>query len=176
MRARFDDRLPVHGVPAVQVLDELADALEPGLVATAGPRYFGFVTGGALPVALGADWMVAAADQNAAVRVMSPAVAAVEDITGAWVLDLLGLPAGAAVGFVPGASMANMSCLAAARHALLAAQGWDVGTDGLAGAPVPTVLVGAQVHSTLLQALRLLGFGAGRAVRVPADEQGRMRP
>ncbi|GLZ43856.1 aspartate aminotransferase family protein [Actinomycetospora sp. NBRC 106375] len=176
MRARIDDRLPDAGAPAESVLAELAAALEPGLVASAGPRYFGFVTGGALPVALGADWMVAAADQNVAVRVMSPAMAAIEDVTAGWVLDLLGLPAEAAVGFVTGAQMATVSGLAAARHALLAAEGWDVGADGLAGAPVPTVLVGAHAHATVLQALRLLGFGADRAVRVPADDQGRMRP
>ncbi|GAA4781628.1 aminotransferase class V-fold PLP-dependent enzyme [Actinomycetospora chlora] len=175
-RARFDDRLPTHGRPAAEVLDELASALEPGLVASAGPRYFGFVTGGALPVAVGADWMVSAADQNAAVRVMSPAVAALEDVTGAWVCELLGLPAGSAVGFVTGAQMATVAGLAAARHALLAAQGWDVGAGGLAGAPVPTVVIGAMAHSTVLAALRLLGFGADRAVRVPADDQGRMRP
>ena len=176
MRARLDGPLPPEGLPATQVLDELAAALEPGLVATGGPRYFGFVTGGALPAALGADWMVSATDQNVAAAVMSPAAAAVEAVTTRWVLDLLGLPPDAAIGFVTGAQMANVSCLAAARHALLDAQGWDVGADGLAGAPVPTVLVGGKVHSTVLQALRLLGFGSERAVRVPADDQGRMRP
>ena len=176
MRARLDGPLPPEGLPATQVLDELAAALEPGLVATGGPRYFGFVTGGALPAALGADWMVSATDQNVAAAVMSPAAAAVEAVTTRWVLDLLGLPPDAAIGFVTGAQMANVSCLAAARHALLDAQGWDVGADGLAGAPVPTVLVGGKVHSTVLQALRLLGFGSDRAVRVPADDQGRMRP
>ena len=171
----LDDRLPAHGAPAPEVLDALAAALEPGLVATPGPRYFGFVTGGALPAALGADWMVSAADQNVAARVMSPAMAALEEVTGRWVCELLGLPAGSALGFVTGAQMANVVCLAAARHALLAAAGWDVGADGLAGAPVPTVVVGEHAHSTILQALRLLGFGSGRAVRVPADDQGRMR-
>lgn len=171
----LDDRLPAHGTPAPEVLDALAAALEPGLVATPGPRYFGFVTGGALPAALGADWMVSAADQNVAARVMSPAMAALEEVTGRWVCELLGLPAGSALGFVTGAQMANVVCLAAARHALLAAAGWDVGADGLAGAPVPTVVVGEHAHSTILQALRLLGFGSGRAVRVPADDQGRMR-
>ncbi|MDD7937339.1 pyridoxal-dependent decarboxylase [Actinomycetospora lutea] len=171
----LDDRLPEHGTPAPQVLSELAAALEPGLVATPGPRYFGFVTGGSLPVALGADWMVSATDQNVAARVMSPAMATLEEITGRWVCDLLGLPADSAVGFVTGAQMANVVGLAAARHALLAGAGWDVGTDGLAGAPVPTVVIGEQAHSTILQALRLLGLGSGRAVRVPADDQGRMR-
>ncbi|MEJ2864635.1 pyridoxal phosphate-dependent decarboxylase family protein [Actinomycetospora flava] len=172
----LDAELPVHGTPAPEVLDALAAALEPGLVATPGPRYVGFVTGGSLPAALGADWMVSAADQNVAACVMSPAMATVEEITGRWVCELLGLPAGSALGFVTGAQMANVVCLAAARHALLAAADWDVGTDGLAGAPVPTVVVGEYAHSTILQALRLLGFGSGRAVRVPADDQGRMRP
>ena len=175
MRARIDARLPEEGEPASQVLDDLAAAIGPGLVASAGPRYFGFVTGGALPAALGADWMVAAADQNAAVYAMSPAAAVVEETAGRWVLDLLGLPGDATVGFGTGAQMANVSCLAAARRALLLGQGWDVESDGLAGAPVPTVVIGEQAHATLLQALRLLGLGSGRAVRVPVDDQGRMR-
>ncbi|MEJ2887610.1 pyridoxal phosphate-dependent decarboxylase family protein [Actinomycetospora aeridis] len=172
----LDEQLPTRGSPAPEVLDALAADLGPGLVATPGPRYFGFVTGGSLPVALGADWMAAAVDQNVAARVMSPAMAAVEEVTGRWVCDLLGLPPASAVGFVTGAQMANVVGLAAARHTLLAAAGWDVGTDGLAGAPVPTVLVGEQVHSTILRSLRLLGLGSGRAVRVAADDQGRMRP
>jgi glutamate/tyrosine decarboxylase-like PLP-dependent enzyme len=176
MRSRVDGRLPAAGVPAVQVLEELATALEPGLVASGGPRYYGFVTGGALPAALGADWLVSAFDQDAATYVMSPAAAVVEDVTARWVLELLGLPTTASVGFVTGAQMANVACLAAARHVLLAGAGWDVETDGLAGAPVPTVLVGEEAHATVIQALRLLGFGAGRAVRVRTDERGRIRP
>jgi glutamate/tyrosine decarboxylase-like PLP-dependent enzyme len=175
VRARIDDRLPERGEDATRVLDDLAAAIGPGLVASAGPRYFGFVTGGALPAALGADWMVSAADQNAAVYAMSPAAAVVEETAGRWVLDLLGLPGDATVGFVTGAQAANVSCLAAARRALLLGQGWDVESDGLAGAPVPTVLIGDQAHATLLQALRLLGLGSDRAVRVPVDDQGRMR-
>ncbi|MDF2978231.1 MAG: Pyridoxal-dependent decarboxylase [Actinomycetospora sp.] len=175
MRARLDGELPEEGEPASQVLEDLAAAVEPGLVASAGPRYFGFVTGGALPAALGADWMVTAADQNAAVYAMSPAAAVVEETAGRWVLDLLGLPGDATVGFGTGAQMANVSCLAAARRALLLTRGWDVESDGLADAPVPTVVIGEQAHATLLQALRLLGLGSGRAVRVPVDDQGRMR-
>jgi glutamate/tyrosine decarboxylase-like PLP-dependent enzyme len=173
---RLAGPLPEHGVEPVAVVDELATALEPGLVATPGPRYFGFVTGGSLPAALAADWLVSAFDQNAAATVMSPAVAAVEAVVRRWVLEALGLPAGSAVGFVTGGQMANASCLAAARHALLAGEGWDVGADGLAGAPVPAVCVGEHAHSTALQALRLLGFGSARAHRVAADAQGRMRP
>lgn len=175
MRKRFDGSLPLRGEPATQVLDDLVAAVEPGLVASPGPRYFGFVTGGALPVALGADWLVSAWDQDAATYVMSPAAAVIEEITAGWVLDLLSLPAGAAVGFVTGAQMANVACLAAARRSLLAAQDWDVETDGLSGAPRLTVVIGAHAHATVIQALRLLGLGSGRAVRVPVDEQGRMR-
>jgi glutamate/tyrosine decarboxylase-like PLP-dependent enzyme len=175
MRAGIDDRLPDHGEPAAQVLDDLAAAMEPGLVASGGPRYFGFVTGGALPAALGADWLVSASDQDAATYVMSPAAAVVEEIAARWVLDLQGLPGDAAVGFVTGAQTASIACVAAARRALLGAQGWDVERDGLAGAPVPTVVVGEHAHATMVQALRLLGFGSDRAVRVPVDDQGRMR-
>ena len=176
LRAGFVTELPDEGVDPATVIDELATAWEPGLVATGGPRFFGFVTGGTLPAAMAADWLVSAFDQNAAVQVMSPSTAVLEAITAAWVLDLLGLPAGSAVGFVTGGQMANLTCLAAARHALLAGEGWDVEADGLAGAPVPTVVLGARAHSTVLQALRLLGFGSARARRVPTDDQGRMLP
>lgn len=175
LRARLGT-LPDEGVDPAIVIDELATALEPGLVATPGPRYFGFVTGGTLPAALAAEWLVTAFDQNAASYVMSPASAVAEEVAGSWLLELLGLPAGAAVGFVTGAQMANVSCLAAARHAVLARRGWDVEAAGLASAPVPAVLIGEKAHSTLLQSLRLLGLGAGTARRVPADGQGRMRP
>ncbi|WP_033415223.1 pyridoxal phosphate-dependent decarboxylase family protein [Actinomycetospora chiangmaiensis] len=175
LRARLGD-LPDDGVGAVEVLEHLTAAIEPGLVASGGPRYFGFVTGGSLPVALAADWLVSAADQDAAVAVMSPGAAVVEEVAGRWALELLGLPADAAVGFATGAQTANIACLAAARHALLAAAGWDVEADGLAGAPAVTVLLGAGAHATVVQALRLLGFGARRAVRVAADAQGRMLP
>ncbi|MCD2190692.1 pyridoxal phosphate-dependent decarboxylase family protein [Actinomycetospora soli] len=175
LRARLGD-LPDDGLGAVEVLDDLTAALEPGLVASGGPRYFGFVTGGSLPVALAADWVVSATDQDAAVAVMSPGAAVVEDVAGRWALELLGLPADAAVGFATGAQTANIACLAAARHALLAAAGWDVEAEGLAGAPAVTVLLGAGAHATVVQALKLLGFGSRHAVRVPVDGQGRMRP
>jgi glutamate/tyrosine decarboxylase-like PLP-dependent enzyme len=168
--------LGADGEDPVKVVEDLAGALEPGLVATPGPRYFGFVNGGTLPAALAADWLVSAFDQNVAAYVMSPGAAVVEEVAAGWLLDLLGLPAGCGVGFVTGAQMANFSCLAAARHALLAGAGWDVEADGLNGAPELTVLVGEQVHVTVLQALRMLGLGSARARRVPADGQGRMRP
>ncbi len=174
LRERLGEPLGDMGQDPADLIAHLAGALEPGLVATAGPRYFGFVTGGALPAALAADWLVSAFDQNAALYVMSPAAAVVEEITAGWLLDLLGLPPQAAVGFVTGGQMANFSCLAAARHALLAAAGWDVEADGLQGAPELTVVVGEQAHVTVLQALRLLGLGASRARRVAADDQGRI--
>ena len=174
LRARLAGPLGETGQDPVSLITELAEALEPGLVATAGPRYFGFVTGGSLPAALAADWLVSAFDQNAAMYVMSPAAAVVEEVTAAWLLDLLGLPPQSAVGFVTGAQMANFACLAAARSSLLAAAGWDVAADGLRDAPELTVVLGEQAHVTLLQALRLLGLGAGRARRVAADDQGRM--
>jgi glutamate/tyrosine decarboxylase-like PLP-dependent enzyme len=167
--------LPEQGEDAGAVIEALAAAAEPGLVASAGPRYFGFVTGGALPAAVAADWLTSAWDQNAGLHVMSPAAAAAEETVGAWAKELLGLPAGAGVGFVTGAQMANVTALAAARNAVLARAGWDVEERGLAGAPPLRVVAGAEAHATVFNALRLLGLGRDTAVRVAADEQGRMR-
>ena len=166
--------LPEGPSDPAEVIEAIARELDPGIVATAGSRYFGFVTGGALPAAAGADWLVTAWDQNAALAAMSPAMAAVETITARWLLDLLGLPPAAGVGFVTGGQTANFTCLLAARHAVLARAGHDVEADGLQGAPEIRVLVGEQVHIAALSALRYVGLGAGRAERVPADDQGRM--
>ena len=149
--------------------------MENGLAATAGPRYFGFVTGGALPAAVAADWLTAAWDQNAVLFAASPAAAIVEEIVAGWVLDLLGLPASAGVGLVTGCQMANFTGLAAARHAVLARAGWNVAERGLRGAPPVALYVGAEAHTTLLAALRMLGFGADELTTIEADEQGRMR-
>jgi glutamate/tyrosine decarboxylase-like PLP-dependent enzyme len=168
--------LPERGEDCATVIDTLAAGAEPGLVGTAGPRHFGFVIGGALPAALAADWLVSAWDQCAAFHSLSPAAAAIEEITSAWTLELLGLPEGASVGFVTGGQGANTTCLAAARHAVLERAGWDVECDGLIGAPRVRVLRGEQAHATIYTALRLLGLGADTAVRVPADDQGRMNP
>ncbi|MGY4650740.1 pyridoxal phosphate-dependent decarboxylase family protein [Mycobacterium sp. URHB0021] len=168
--------LPEHGEHPATVVDALAAGAEPGLVATAGPRHFGFVIGGALPAALAADWLVSAWDQNAAFHSLSPAAAAIEEITSAWTLELLGLPETASVGFVTGGQGANTTCLAAARNAVLARAGWDVERDGLNGAPVVRVLCGEQAHATIYTSLRLLGLGSETAIRIPADEQGRMAP
>jgi glutamate/tyrosine decarboxylase-like PLP-dependent enzyme len=156
----------------VAILDEIAG---PATVASAGGRYFGFVTGGSLPAALGAAWLVSAWDQNAGMRVSSPAAVVLEDIALRWVIETLGLPASTSGALVTGATMANFTALAAARHALLARAGWNVEAQGLFSAPPLTVVVGNEVHATLLKALALLGLGRERVIRVPVDSQGRMR-
>ena len=163
-------------VDPLQVLDGLARLIDEGGVATAGPRFFGFVTGGSLPIAVAADWLVSAWDQNAALHVMSPAMAQLEDVTARWLLDLFRLPADASVGFVTGATMANVTGLAAGRHEVLRRAGWDVEADGLQGAPRLHVIVGAGAHAAIDTAARMLGFGTSNLVRVAADGQGRMLP
>jgi glutamate/tyrosine decarboxylase-like PLP-dependent enzyme len=132
--------LPAAGEDPVAVLNALAAGAEPGLVASAGPRYFGFVTGGALPIAVAAEWLSSAWDQNAGLHVMSPAAAAAEQAVAGWLRELLGLPASASAGFVTGAQTANLTALAAARHGVLERAGWDVERDGLQGAPRVRVL------------------------------------
>ena len=166
--------LAERGEDPEAVIEALAAGADAGIVASAGPRHFGFVIGGALPAALAADWLVSAWDQCAAFHSLSPAAAAIEEIAAEWTLDLLGLPASASVGFVTGAQGANTTCLAAARHDVLARAGWDVERDGLIGAPRVHVVCGDQAHATIYTALRLLGLGAQTATRIPADEQGRM--
>ena len=166
--------LPDAGEDPVGVLERLVAAADPGIVASPGPRFFGFVVGGTLPVAMAADWMTSAWDQNAGLEVLSPAAAVVEEVCEGWLVDLLGLPEGASVGFVTGGQGANTTCLAAARHAVLRDAGWDVEERGLVGAPAVDVLIGEEAHSTIFSSLRLLGLGAGLARRIPADDQGRM--
>jgi glutamate/tyrosine decarboxylase-like PLP-dependent enzyme len=160
----------------LEVLRLLHESASAGVVASAGPRYFGFVTGGSLPAALGAAVLSAAWDQNAALEVMSPAAAALEEAAARWTLALLDLPSESAVGFTTGATMANVTALAAARHALLERANWDLGERGLHGAPALPVVVGEEVHVSVLKALALLGFGRASLRRVPVDRQGRMRP
>ncbi|MDQ2785745.1 MAG: aminotransferase class V-fold PLP-dependent enzyme [Chloroflexota bacterium] len=157
------------------VLALLDDIGSPATVASAGGRYFGFVTGGALPAALAANWLAGAWDQNCAFTVMSPVVAALEKTVLDWLRDALRLPAGCGGGFVTGATVANFTALVAARHAVLERVGWDVEADGLFGAPPITVVVGAEVHASLVKALGLVGFGRNRVVTAPVDTQGRMR-
>ena len=167
--------LPQSPSDPSEVLALLDDIGSPATVATAGGRYFGFVIGGSLPAALVANWLAGAWDQNAAMQVMSPVAAKLEEIVLAWMVDLLGLPSGSGAGFVTGTTMANFSALAAARTALLKHAGWDVEEDGLFGAPPIHVVVGEEVHVSVLKALSMLGLGRSRVTRVPADDQGRMR-
>jgi glutamate/tyrosine decarboxylase-like PLP-dependent enzyme len=167
-------RLRDEGVEPAVAVAELAAAVEPGLVATTGPRYFGFVVGGALDAATAADMLTVAWDQPAFNAVMSPAAAVVEEVTGAWLKDLLGLPETASFGFVTGAQAANTVGLAAARHRVLADAGWDVERDGLVGAPAIRVLASEERHATVDRALRLLGLGAAAVRPVATDRQGRM--
>lgn len=167
--------LPAGGTDPVDVINHLATAADPGIVATIGPRYFGFVTGGAVPVTVAADWLVSSWDQNACLYVTSPAASVMEDIVSGWIVELLGLPATAGVGFVTGCHMANFTCLAAARHEVLHRAGWNVETQGLQRAPKVRVLVGGEVHVSAVGALRYLGFGSDELEYVPVDGQGRMR-
>ncbi len=156
-----------------QVLEELDRLGSPATVATAGGRFFGFVIGGSLPAALAANVLAGAWDQNAWGEVASPVGAALEKVCRDWLIDIFGLPPGTEAGFVSGATMANFTGLASARHALLETAGWDVEAQGLFGAPPITVIVGDEVHVSLLKALSMVGFGRDRVVRVPADGQGR---
>ena len=162
------------GQSPAEVVDLLAKSAEPGLMAIGSGRFFGWVMGGTLPAALAADWLVSAWDQNTGTRYATPAAAAVEEAAASWLLDLLGLPASADVGFVTGATMANFTGLAAARQSVLSRAGWDLDTHGLAGAPRVRVLVGEQRHDTVDLVLRYLGLGSPTVV--PADGQGRIRP
>ena len=176
LRETLGGPMPDEGLPAGAVLDALASAASPGLVASAGPRYFGFVIGGSHPVAVAADWLTAAWDQNAGVYATSPAAAVTEEVAAAWLLEMLDLPAAASVGFVTGGQMANFTCLAAARHEVLRRAGWNVETGGLAGAPPLQVIAGAEFHVTISSSLRLLGIGSGQIHTVATDAQGRIIP
>src|SRR3954454_6531069 len=170
--SRLGAALPLHGRPATEVVDALAAAVEPGLMANASGRFFGWVMGSSLPAALAADWLVSAWDQNAGMRDATPGVVGVEEVAAAWLLQLLGLPPGSAVGFATGATMANFTCLAAGRDEVLRRAGWDVATDGLSGSPRVRVLTGAEGHGSVVLALRYLGLGLPEQVAV--DDQGRM--
>jgi glutamate/tyrosine decarboxylase-like PLP-dependent enzyme len=163
------------GEPETAVIDALALAGALGTVATQGPRYHGFVVGGSVPAATAADWLVSAWDQNAGVYVLSPVASVVEDITAGWLKDLAGLPAGWSTGFVTGCQAANFTALATARQHMLTKAGWDVEANGLYGAPWLHVVCSEESHYTIFNALKLLGLGAERVTKVPADEQGRMR-
>ena len=168
--------LPPTPQDELGILLDLSARLEPGIAATAGPRYFGFVTGGSYPVAVAADWLVSTWDQNVALHIMSPAMSALEACTARWIVDLLGLPTQASVGFVTGAHTANITALAAARHEVLRRASWDVEALGLQGAPPLTVVASEGAHSSIAAACRMIGLGSRTIMRVASDNQGRMRP
>jgi len=173
--ARLARPLPERGLAPAEVLALLDEAGSPATLATAGPRFFGFVIGGSLPATVAAGMLATAWDQNAGLRVTSPVSAALEDAAIPWLLDVLRLPAATGVGFVTCATTANLSGLVAARHALLERQGWNVEEQGLFGAPPLRVVVGEEVHVSVQKALSLVGLGRERVERVPVDGQGRMR-
>jgi glutamate/tyrosine decarboxylase-like PLP-dependent enzyme len=171
-------RTPLQDEPldATKVIDELADWVGPGLTATPGSRFYGFVIGGAVPAALAADWLTSAWDQNAGLLSVAPAASAAETIAAEWLLDLFGLPAESAVGYATGGTIANYACLAAGRYAVLDRVDWDVNRRGLAGAPPIQVVVGADRHGSIDNAVRHLGLGTDAIVSIPADDQGRIDP
>jgi glutamate/tyrosine decarboxylase-like PLP-dependent enzyme len=173
--ARFDQAFPDHVSSAETVLAELDEIGSPATMASAGGRFFGFVTGGSLPVTVAANWLATAWDQNASFVISAPANAALEEVSLRWLKEIFRLPSDCAAGFVTCATAANFSALAAARHELLARVGWNVEAWGLFGAPPLTVVVGEEVHASVQKALSLVGFGRDRVVRVPVDAEGRMR-
>jgi glutamate/tyrosine decarboxylase-like PLP-dependent enzyme len=172
---RLDEPLPDNATDPAEVVAMLDEIGSPATAASASGRYFGFVIGGALPATVAANWLASTWDQNAARVVMSPIAAKLEDVAMRWLFDILGLPSDCGAGFVTCATQANFSALAAARHALLARRVWNVETQGLFGAPPIQVVVGDEVHASILKALTMLGMGRERVVRVPVDGQGRMR-
>lgn len=174
--ATFDAWTPDTGTPAEDVIYDLVERASPGLHATTGPRFFGWVIGASHPVGVAADWLTSAWGQNAGNHTASPAAAAAETVSARWLLDLLDLPREASVGFVTGATVANFVCLAAARGAVLRRVGWDVERSGLFGAPPIHVLIGEEAHATVFSALQFLGLGHDRVIRIQTDPQGRMQP
>jgi glutamate/tyrosine decarboxylase-like PLP-dependent enzyme len=175
LRDALGGPLPQGSSDPVGVLEDLAARADAGIVASAGPRYFGFVTGGAVPVTVAADWISSAWDQNASLYATSPAASVIEDVVSGWILELLDLPRTASVGFVTGCHMANFTCLAAARHEVLRRTEWNVETHGLQKAPRVRVIAGGEVHISAVGALRYLGFGTEEIELIPVDGQGRMR-
>ena len=173
--AAWDTPLPDDPGDATETLRLLDEVGAPATMAIDGPRFFGFVMGGSLPVTVAANWLATAWDQNSGLHSVTPATGELERIALRWLVELLGLPPGTAAGFVTGATVANLTALAAGRHAVLRAAGWDVEADGLFGAPAITVVVGEEVHPTLVKSLGVLGLGRSRVITVPVDSQGRMR-
>ncbi|QDE34918.1 aspartate aminotransferase family protein [Microbacterium foliorum] len=172
----FGGPLPAEGMDAEDVIDEIVSRADPGLVAIPGGRFFGFVIGGTHPAALAADWLVSAWDQNSGSALLTPTTVALERVAGRWMLDVLGLPESASVGFVTGGQMANFTCLATARNAVLARADWDLSEKGLRGSPPLRFVVGADRHGSIDRAARFLGIGRSEITVVESDAQGRMRP
>jgi glutamate/tyrosine decarboxylase-like PLP-dependent enzyme len=175
VRRRFDAPLADGGVEPERVIEELVRASEGAIVGSAGPRFFGFVIGGSLPAALAADWLTSAWDQNAGLYVIGPAAAMVEEVAAGWLKSLFGLPEAASFALVTGCQMAHVTCLAAARHAVLARAGWNAERDGLTGAPAIRILTSTEQHATTPRAARLLGMGTACIQMLPCDEEGRLR-
>jgi len=173
--AKFHEPFPAQPSDPRDVVKLLDDLGSPATVASTGRRYFGFVVGGVLPAVMGANWLAGAWDQNAGLRVMSPVAAELENVALRWICEALGLPAECEGGLVTCATTANFTALAAARYALLAKSGWNVAEDGMFGAPPIQVVVGAEVHASMLKALSLVGFGSKRVTIAEIDAQGRMR-
>lgn len=173
--ARLDEPLPAKSADPHQTIALLDELVTPATMAMAGPRFFGFVIGGSLPVALAANWLAGAWDQNTGLYNVTPGTAHLEQVALRWLIDLFELPQGSGGAFVTGATVANFTALAAARNAVLARAGWNVEAQGLFGAPLITVITGEEAHPTLLKSLGMLGLGRSRVVRVPVDGQGRMR-
>lgn len=176
MMDAFGGDLPFDGADPADVVEELASRADPGLVAIAGGRFFGFVIGGTLPAALASDWLVSAWDQNSGSSTMTTATVAIERTAGRWLCDLFGIPETAAVGFVTGAQVSNFVCLASAQHAVLRRAGWDLTAAGLRGAPAVRMIVGEDRHGSIDRAARFCGIGVDELIIVPSDDQGRMRP
>ena len=174
LRVGLTRPFPETGEDPARVIEDLVRDAEPGLLSSAGGRFFGWVVGGALPTALAADWLTSTWDQNAATNATAPAEAVVEEIAGAWAREMLGLPSGASFAFVTGSQMGHVTALAAARHRLLRDRGWDVEAKGLAGAPPIRILATEGRHESLLRAARLVGLGTGAITYVASDTVGRM--
>src|SRR3984957_13455193 len=174
LRQRLAVPLGDDGVDATRVIEDLLRGVEGGVITSSGPRFFGWVIGGSLPAALAADWLTSTWDQNAGLFACSPAAAVVEETAGRWLKELLHLPTTASFAFVTGAQMAHVTCLAAARHALLARNNWDVEQNGLSGSPSIRILTSTEKHGTVDRAVRLLGLGEKNIITLPAAPDGRL--
>ncbi|MEO7713741.1 MAG: aminotransferase class V-fold PLP-dependent enzyme [Gemmatimonadaceae bacterium] len=176
LRRRFAHALPAEGTDPVTIIDDLAAGVANGLIGNAGGRFYGWVIGGGLPSALAADWLTATWDQNAGLYACSPAAAVVEEVCGEWLKDVLGLPASASYALVTGCQMAHVTCLAAARHAVLSRAGWDVNRDGLGGSPRIRIITSSEVHGTTTRAAKLLGIGTANIMVLPSDAELHLAP